>query len=92
MLVYHGSNKELAKLVVGSWVTADLDVAWEFAQQKVENKGGEAVVMAVEIEEDDISWDVISLSAGVDDERGELTRSLPAHVISHYELSGPKFG
>lgn len=81
MLVYHGSNQELGELAVDSWITSDLDVAWDFAVEKVSALGGSPVVMALEIDEDDVDWDVLSMLAGVEDERGVLVRAMPASVL-----------
>jgi hypothetical protein len=37
--------------------------------------------MSLEIDEDDVDWDVLSMVAGVEDERGVLVRAMPASVL-----------
>lgn len=81
MIVYHGSNQESAELTAGSWITTDLDTAWHFALLKVSEQNGEAVVLAVEISDDDVDWDVLSMAAGVEDERGVLIKPVAAVAI-----------
>jgi hypothetical protein len=81
VIVYHGSNQESAELTAGSWITTDLDTAWHFALLKVSEQNGEAVVLAVEISDDDVDWDVLSMAAGVEDERGVLIKPVAAVAI-----------
>jgi hypothetical protein len=80
VIVYHGSNQEFAELTAGSWITTDFDTAWEFALLKATENDGEAVVLAVEISDDEVDWDVLSMAAGVDDERGVLLHPAAAVV------------
>lgn len=77
MLIFHGSNQELQEVAAGSWVTTDVAVAWEFARQKTAEMAGTAHVVELEVDDDDVSWDVASMAAGVEDERGLLRRTLP---------------
>lgn len=85
MIVYHGSNHEIPELAAGSWITADIDVAWHFAAEKSVAQGGEPTVMSLEVDDLDVDWDMISMAAGVDDERGTLTISLSASTVPQVE-------
>jgi hypothetical protein len=81
MIAYHGSNRELRELDAGSWITDDPDAALDFAMEKVAEMGGVPVVMVMEVDDGDVEWDVISMAAGIEDERGILLRSLPATLF-----------
>jgi hypothetical protein len=86
MQVYHGSNRELEELNAGSWVTDDVNAAWEFAHDKTAEKGGTATVLALEVGEDDVEWDVIAMAAGVEDERGVLKHAMPVVVLPTFAM------
>lgn len=77
MLMFHGTNQLVAMLAPGSWVTDNGAVARSFAEHKVQEAGGTPVVLAVEVDEGHIDWDVLSAVCGVDDERGTLIGSAP---------------
>lgn len=72
MIAYHGTNQPLDYVDAGSWITLDPEVAAEFALEKVDTAGGDAVILALEIDEGDVEWDVLSQLAGVKDDRGQL--------------------
>ncbi|AOG03265.1 hypothetical protein BSY19_5075 (plasmid) [Bosea sp. RAC05] len=74
MIVYHGTNAELAAIKAGSWVTTDIDAARSFAVEKTAEAGGIALVAAIDIDEAAIDWDALGAVAGVEDERGTLLR------------------
>jgi len=91
MIVFHGSNQELAELGAGSWITADWDTAWTFAHTKTSNSGGEATVMMFEADDSDVLWDVVAMATGIEDERGTLNRPLKAIGLStSHDDRGPK--
>ena len=80
MIVFHGTNQPLTILNAESWVTTDYDAAQAFANEKAAEHGGEPNIIELDIDEDDVNWDLLSAACGVDDERGILTRDI--HLIS----------
>lgn len=81
MKAYHGTNTELNVVAAGCWITLDPDAAIDFAFEKVKSDGGVPVVLLLEIEENDVDWDVLSMGCGVEDERGTLLKDVA--TVSH---------